>query len=130
MFLILTEPLHNMKECVVNVTYGDNCNILLGIYEASDKGDKLETPPLGFIEDVDHYCYSVTTKKSEKKVIHRDLCGDNILIREEDIPIAKITDFGMSRIFDMEAMTHSISVLGHRNGYLPPEGPYHPQTMI
>ena len=29
----------------------------------------------------------------EKKVIHRDLCGDNILIREEDIPIAKITDF-------------------------------------
>lgn len=59
----------------------------------------------------------------ENKVIHRDLCSDNILIREEDIPVAKITDFGMSRIFDMETMTHSISVLGHRNGYLPPEGP-------
>ena len=59
----------------------------------------------------------------ENKVIHRDLCGDNILIREEDTPIAKITDFGMSRIFDMKTMTHSISVLGHRNGYLPPEGP-------
>lgn len=58
-----------MKECVVNVTYGDNCNILLGVYEVSDKGDKLETPPLGFIEDVDHYCYSVTTRNQNLSVI-------------------------------------------------------------
>ena len=69
MFLILTEPLNNMKECVVNVTYGDNCNILLGVYEASDKGDRLETPPLGFIEDVDHYCYSVTTRNQNLSII-------------------------------------------------------------
>ena len=39
-------------------------------------------------------------------VIHRDLCSDNILIREEDIPVAKITDFGMSRIFDIEMDTY------------------------
>ena len=63
----------------------------------------------------------------ENKMIHRDLCGDNILIKkgkfEATSPVAKIADFGMSRIFDMETMTHSISVLGHRSGYLPPEGP-------
>ena len=37
--------------------------------------------------------------------------------------MAKITDFGMSRIIDMERMTHSITMLGHRSGYLPPEAP-------
>lgn len=59
----------------------------------------------------------------ENKMIHRDLCGDNVLISKEngDI-IAKIGDFGMSRIMDTQAMTHSFSVLGHRSGYLPPEG--------
>lgn len=58
----------------------------------------------------------------ENKMIHRDLCGDNVLISKgnSDI-IAKIGDFGMSRIMDTQAMTHSFSVLGHRNGYLPPE---------
>lgn len=58
-----------------------------------------------------------------KKLIHRDLCGDNILIKKgEAIPLAKISDFGISRIIDHQTMTHSFSVLGHRNGYLPPEG--------
>ena len=60
----------------------------------------------------------------EAKVIHRDLCGDNVLIQKGDkFPLAKIADFGMSRIIDPERMTHSVSVLHHRNGYLPPEGP-------
>ena len=58
------------------------------------------------------------------KMIHRDLCGDNVLISkgDGDVIIAKIGDFGMSRIMDTQAMTHSFSVLGHRSGYLPPEG--------
>ena len=61
----------------------------------------------------------------EMMMIHRDLCGDNILIQLGNaIPTAKIADFGMSRIIDPEKMTHSVSVLGHRKGYLPPEGPY------
>ena len=62
----------------------------------------------------------------ENKIIHRDLCGDNILIQKQDVtatPVAKIADFGMSRIIDPETMTHSVSLLDHRNGYLPPEGP-------
>ena len=29
----------------------------------------------------------------------------------------------MSRIIDLDKMMHSVSVLGHRDGYLPPEGP-------
>ena len=56
-------------------------------------------------------------------IIHRDLCGDNILIQRVNNKglVAKITDFGMSRI--MEKMTHSIIMLGHRSGFLPPEAP-------
>ena len=59
------------------------------------------------------------------KVIHRDLCGDNVLIQKGGaVPmIAKIADFGMSHIIDPDKMTHSFTVLGHRNGYLPKEGP-------
>lgn len=60
----------------------------------------------------------------DKQLIHRDLCGDNIVLIKKEIPLptAKITDFGMSRIFDPQKMSHSASVLGHRTGYLPPEG--------
>ena len=61
----------------------------------------------------------------KNNIIHRDLCGGNVLLqkRSATIPVAKIADFGMSRIIDPVKMTHTFSVLNHRNGYLPPEGP-------
>ena len=60
--VFLSEPLDSMKECYVNVSYGANCNVLLGVYEVSGKGDALETPRLGFIEDIDQYCYKVIAR--------------------------------------------------------------------
>ena len=53
-------------------------------------------------------------------VVHRDLCSDNILLAcGGETPVAKVCDFGMSRILKSEA--HSISLaLGHK-GYMPPE---------
>ena len=60
------------------------------------------------------------------KVIHRDLCGDNILLKcsGDLIPVAKVTDFGMSRLIRKRPeMTHSLTAIGHRPGYLPPEAP-------
>lgn len=59
-------------------------------------------------------------------VIHRDLCGDNILLKFSGdlMPVAKVTDFGMSRlIMKRPEMTHSLTAIGHRPGYLPPEAP-------
>ena len=57
-----------------------------------------------------------------RKIIHRDLCGDNILIRLHPIlPVAKISDFGMSRLLDPSQMSSTLTAVGHRMGYLPPE---------
>ena len=58
-----------------------------------------------------------------KSLVHRDLCGDNILLKyTSDVPVAKVTDFGMSRlIIKRPEMTHSLTAIGHRPGYLPHE---------
>ena len=56
-----------------------------------------------------------------ENIIHRDLCSDNVLLLHTDqISIAKISDFGMSRIFDPDKC-RSLTTLGHREGHLPPE---------
>ncbi len=57
-----------------------------------------------------------------KRIIHRDLCGDNILLQlTQPVPIAKISDFGISRLYDPSKLTRTLTALGHRLGYLPPE---------
>ena len=57
-----------------------------------------------------------------KKIIHRDLCGDNVLLKlTQPVPIAKISDFGMSRLYDPSKLSHTLTAVGHRMGYLPLE---------
>ena len=57
-----------------------------------------------------------------KQIIHRDLCGDNILLKlTQLVPIAKISDFGMSRLYDPSKLSHTLTAIGHRMGYLPVE---------
>ena len=56
-----------------------------------------------------------------ENIVHRDLCSDNVLLLHTDqIPIAKISDFGMSRILDPDKC-RSLTTLGHREAHLPPE---------
>ena len=56
-----------------------------------------------------------------ENIIHRDLCSDNVLLlHTEGTPIAKISDFGMSRILDPD-QCRSLTTLGHREAHLPPE---------
>ena len=59
----------------------------------------------------------------DRGLVHRDLCGDNVLLNyNQDIPVAKVSDFGISRIIvKPEQLSHSLTALGHRPGYLPPE---------
>ena len=57
-----------------------------------------------------------------RQIIHRDLCGDNVLLRlSQPVPVAKISDFGMSRLLDPSQMSSTLTAIGHRMGYLPPE---------
>ena len=57
-----------------------------------------------------------------KEIIHRDLCGDNVLLKlSQPVPSAKISDFGMSRLYDPSKLSHTLTAVGHRMGYLPPE---------
>ena len=59
-----------------------------------------------------------------KDIIHRDLCGDNILVTESnsDIPVAKIANFGMSRsIRTRDSAPVVPSPLGNHPSYLPLE---------
>ena len=57
-----------------------------------------------------------------RQIIHRDLCGDNVLLRlSQPVPMAKISDFGMSRLLDPSQMSSTLTAVGHRLGYLPPE---------
>ena len=57
-----------------------------------------------------------------RQIIHRDLCADNVLLRlSQPMPVAKISDFGMSRLLDPSHMSHTLSAVYHRMGYLPPE---------
>lgn len=55
-------------------------------------------------------------------IIHRDLCDDNVLLKMKPHLIVKISDFGMSKMMDYDSVTATITAVGHRKGYLPPEG--------
>lgn len=55
-----------------------------------------------------------------ENIIHRDLCSDNVLLLHRDgATIAKLSDFGMSKILHPDCM--SLTSLGHRLPFLPPE---------
>ena len=57
-----------------------------------------------------------------KQIIHRDLCGDNVLLKLTlPVPVAKISDFGMSRLYDPSKLSSTLTAIGQRRGYLPPE---------
>ncbi len=54
-------------------------------------------------------------------VVHRDLCGENILLCcGGEFPIAKVCDFGMSRITKCDSQSVSLQAFAHK-GFLPPE---------
>ena len=58
----------------------------------------------------------------DNSIIHHDLCDDNILlILTCPQPKAKISDFGMSRLLPEDYVTTTLTSIGHRAVYLPPE---------
>lgn len=61
--LFLSVPLDSVKECVVILSYGANCNTALRTYDISGSGNTfIETPPLRFIEGIDQYCFKIIAR--------------------------------------------------------------------
>ena len=54
-------------------------------------------------------------------VVHRDLCGENILLScGGETPVAKVCDFGMSKITKNDTRSVSLQAFAHK-GFMPPE---------
>ena len=55
-------------------------------------------------------------------IVHQDLCSDNVLLKHEGSQlIAKVSDFGISRIVDPDNLTRSLRTVSHRDAYMPPK---------
>ena len=55
-----------------------------------------------------------------RNIVHRDLCCVNILVNYMHPPLAKMSDFGISKLIDDDHLTTQTR-LRDRNRYLPPE---------
>ena len=64
-----TSPSDSHKQCIVNVTYGAECDQLLGFYIASESRNLIASPPLEFTSDVSEYCISVSATSDNETVI-------------------------------------------------------------
>lgn len=61
------------------------------------------------------------------EIVHRDICDGNILLDlKSEVPKVKIADFGMSRLIPQDQMSTTLTALGHRQFYLPPEASEYP----
>ena len=113
----LSTDKHPMSGSTILVTELMDCNLRSYL---SDLGE----------ESLTRYCQASLSRHiasglayiHSRQIIHRDLCGDNILLAlSQPVPVAKISDFGMSRLFDPSQISHTLTAVGHRKGYLPPE---------
>ena len=58
-----------IKQCNANITYGENCEIFLGIYSGMGTGDSVETQQLEAMPGVVKYCFLVTAISNNVTVL-------------------------------------------------------------
>ncbi len=106
------EPIYKLPIIVMELM---DCNLRQFILEDKPLDLHLQLTICHGVSSGLHYLHT-------KDIIHRDLCDDNVLLmRPPDLKV-KISDFGMSTILNYESMSVTMTAVGHRRGYLPPEG--------
>lgn len=63
------QPSETQKECLINITYGDNCEQHLDVFNSVGTGSAISSPPLELLNDVVEYCFSATAKSGNYTVI-------------------------------------------------------------
>ena len=117
----------NVVECYATLSY-PNCNLpilVMELMEISLRNYIIRNPHMTIKIQLSLSCDVAAALEflHKKNVVHRDLCGDNILLNHGlTIPVAKVSDFGMSRIMMKygHSLTHSLTAIGRR-GFMPPE---------
>ena len=96
------QPTATLKNCSANITYGSNCDQLLGVYSTETSGNTLRTPPLVTRADTTEYCYVVTATSS------------NVTVMVEGI----FTDIGIY----LKSVVHQYEICKHLNFELSDSG--------
>ena len=65
----INQPSAIIKQCSANVTFGENCNQLLNVYEGDGTGDIVSTSQLETVPGVTEYCFVVTANISNITVM-------------------------------------------------------------
>ena len=105
---------HSLSNNIILVTELMDCNLRTYLCKSKSLSTSVEVSLCKDVASGLAYIHS-------RNIIHRDLCDDNILLKlTETVPIAKISDFGISKLVDPSKLS-SFTTLGNRIGYLPPE---------
>lgn len=69
--MFFSQPLDGTKQCIVNVTYGSNCDQKLDVYmgDQVSTDSSVTTPPLNLLGNVADYCFTATARSHNVTVI-------------------------------------------------------------
>ena len=65
----LNQPPNIVKRCSANITYGEQCDRFLGVFNGMGTEDTVATQPLETVPRVAEYCFLVTAETNDVTVL-------------------------------------------------------------
>ena len=117
----VTEPKSNLPILIMELM---DCSLKKYLEDRNDEKLSLEYQ-LNLCRDISEGLAFLHSKE----IVHRDLCDDNVLLSLDEnggCPVAKIADFRMSRLIPHDKMSATLTAIGQREVYFPPEARDYP----